>query len=633
MKPFISHLFSRFHPVSAGLLFIITLLAGCAAGTDSHSADDHAESSHSEYTCSMHPQIRQPNPGKCPICAMDLIPVDHDANGSTAEWAISFSEQARRMAQIQTTPVQRRFVDKEVRLIGKIELDETRTRTLAARFPGRIDRLFVDYVGVPVREGDHLAEIFSPFLLTAQTELLNAVRFDGQGLSVRGAREKLRLLGLSDTAIQSIEQSGIASDRLQIDAPVSGVVIEKQVNEGDYVETGTLLFRVSDMHHLWLVLEAYEADLPWVRYGQKVRFEVKSLPGRTFDGSIAFIQPVVDPGMRTVKVRVNVENHQGILKPGMYAHGKVKVSLGSGNQVFIPELAGKWISPMHPEIIKDQPGQCDVCGMDLVPFQTLSGSSSEPSNTTTEPPLVIPASSVLLTGRRAVVYVEAEGQERPTYEGREVILGPRAGDFYLVESGLQEGERVVSHGAFKIDSSLQIQGKKSMMSLDSQQHSAKALSPNVPQEPYVGFYTRFDPLLTHYFALQQALANDDLATTRQQAQSMLPLISDFTLEDRGIGSAALQRIQASDTLDAARRGFEPLSNWITGWLRRYGSGQSIRIWRMSCPMVFGNHTAYWLQNHDQLLNPYHGAAMLRCGDTEEIVFDSLKQENHTHESR
>lgn len=623
-----------------GLLFLAIGLLGCSNGHQhEHSHEEHTHGAEpngvqATYTCSMHPQIKQPNPGNCPICGMALIPMENADNGDLHEWAITFSENAKRLAQIHTTPVRRALADKEIRLSGRLELDETRIRTLASRFPGRVDRLFVDYVGVPVNEGDHLAEVFSPFLLNAQAELLNALRYDSQGLSLRGAREKLRLLGLSESGIQEIEERGTASDRLQIDAPVSGIVIEKKINEGDYVETGTLLFRVAEMDRLWLILEAYEVDLAWLRFGQKVHFTVKSNPGRQFEGTIAFIQPLVDPRMRTVKVRVNVENPQQLLKPGMYAHGIVHAKLNAEGQVIAPELAGKWISPMHPEIIKDHPGSCDICGMALVPAEQL-GYAPNPEQGQVHQntlPLVIPATSVLRTGKRAIVYVEVPNQERPTYEGREIVLGTRAGDLYLVESGLEEGEQVVSQGAFKIDSSLQIQGKQSMMafSSESQDHShPRPESPvgSAPEEPYSGFHEVFDPLLQIYFKLQHALAMDQLEDARQQAREMESLLPRITLEERGVGLAALQRMVRAQDLEAARRPFEPLSDWITDWLQRYGTRLETRIWRMSCPMVFGNHTAYWLQNHDQLLNPYHGSGMLHCGNTEGLLVDQLAQEN------
>jgi Cu(I)/Ag(I) efflux system membrane fusion protein len=173
---------------------------------------------------------------------------------------------------------------------------------------------------------------------------------------------------------------------------------------------------------------------------------------------------VLDPETRTVKVRVNVPNPDGRLKPGMFVRAVVSSRIAAGGKVMDADLAGKWISPMHPEIVKNEPGTCDVCGMPLVRTESLGYVRVDPEKA--DKPLVIPASAPLVTGTRAVVYVEIPGTDRPTYEGREVVLGPRAGDYYLVRAGLSEGQIVVTRGNFKIDSALQISARPSMMSPD-----------------------------------------------------------------------------------------------------------------------------------------------------------------------
>ncbi|MBC8549054.1 MAG: DUF3347 domain-containing protein, partial [Candidatus Brocadiales bacterium] len=208
-------------------------------------------------------------------------------------------------------------------------------------------------------------------------------------------------------------------------------------------------------------LDAYESDLVWLRYGQEISFTTEAYPGEGFIGRIAFIEPVLNEKTRTVKVRVNVPNISGKLKPEMFVHGVVRTQISTGGRVVDPYLAGKWIGPMHPEIVKSNPGNCDICGMPLVRAESLgyvSVDSKEESK-----PLVIPVSAALVTGTRAIVYVELPDTDLPTFEGREIVLGPRAGDYYLVRSGLKEGEIVVTNGNFKIDSAVQIQAKPSMM--------------------------------------------------------------------------------------------------------------------------------------------------------------------------
>ncbi len=424
------------------------------------------------WTCSMHPQIRQGKPGKCPICFMDLIPLEESDVGDRQ---IEFSKAALKLMEIQTSPVERKAVTAEIRMVGKIDYDETRVKYITSWVPGRIDRLYVDYTGIEVREGDHMVYLYSPQLLSAQAELLQAakaaknVRPDGSQLvsksiqaTLEAAREKLRLLGLKQEQISDIEKTGNPVDHLTIYAPIGGVVIEKNIAEGAYVETGTKIYKIADLSQLWVKLDAYESDMMWIRYGQEVEFATEAYPGEIFEGRITFIDRVLNAKTRTVKLRVNVSNPDGRLKPEMFVRAIVRSQVAGAGLVMDEDLAGKWICPMHPDIIKDAAGSCDICGMPLEPSESLHAVHTESPN---EPPLVIPASAALLTGKRAVVYVQAPNTEKPTYEGREVVLGPRAGDYYIVESGLREGEVVVTNGNFKIDSEMQLRAMPSMMSM------------------------------------------------------------------------------------------------------------------------------------------------------------------------
>lgn len=530
-----------------------------------HSSHPSSTASDVEWwTCSMHPQIRQPKPGKCPICGMELVPVAKSAGGMRT---LELSPPSKALLQIETQPVERRYVTQEIRMVGRIDYDETKLGYITAWVSGRLDRLFVDYTGVEVQKGDHLASIYSEELLTAQEELIlalksrranpqvpDSVRIQPIDL-VQSAREKLRLLGLTEDQIATIEKQVEPSDHITIFSPLSGIVIDKLKQQGDRVRLGERIYTVADLSEVWIHLDAYEAELPWIRYGQKVEITAEAYPGETFYGHIAFIQPVLNTNTRTVKVRVNASNKDGRLKPGMFVHGIVRAKMAAEGKVMDPSLAGKWISPMHPEIVKDHPGKCDICGMPLVRAESLGYVTAEANSES--PPLVIPYSAALVTGTRAVVYVQlpvmptfaepalqtlrsqAEGPDlssiqnafrdyskkldqpydqngtryakeqwkqlvaqlqhfalagqrsnspaeaskvlgqieltmeharelysspnRPTYEGREIVLGPRASDFYLVRHGLQEGELVVTQGNFKIDSEIQIQAKPSMM--------------------------------------------------------------------------------------------------------------------------------------------------------------------------
>ncbi|MBV07879.1 MAG: metal transporter [Rubinisphaera sp.] len=452
-----------------GLLVGFAVRGPAAQSKGSASSQDVAGSveAPSIWTCSMHPQIRRDGPGKCPICGMDLVPVKKSAAGVRT---ISISENVKNLMKLETVPIGRQYVTASVRMVGKVDFDETRQAFITAWVSGRLDRLYVDFAGIEVKKGDHMAYIYSEELYTAQRELIEAIksnanmpetRFSSTIDLAKTAREKLRLLGITAEQIQEIEDRGSANDHITIYSPISGVVIEKLKQEGDRVRTGDRIYSVADLNQLWVQLDAYESDLMWIRYGQEVEFTSEAYPGEVFKGRIAFIDPVLNEATRTVKVRVNIPNSEGRLKPNMFVSAIVRSQIAAGGRVLDSSLSGKWISPMHPEIVKDEPGQCDICGMPLVKAESLGYVTAEPSDTAK--PLVIPVSAALLTGTRAIVYVQVPDAEEPTYEGREIVLGPRAGDYYLVKAGLEEGDLVVTNGNFKLDSALQISAKPSMM--------------------------------------------------------------------------------------------------------------------------------------------------------------------------
>ncbi|EDY82918.1 efflux transporter, RND family, MFP subunit, putative [Verrucomicrobiia bacterium DG1235] len=604
------------------------------AADGSGSADQSATAEPSTWTCSMHPQIQQPEPGDCPICGMDLIPLEKDSGADDGPRVMSMSKSSQALAEIQTTAVQRGFPSTEVRLVGKLAYDETKEKSLTARFPARIDELFVNYTGIAVKRGEHLAKVYSPELLTAQRELLTSFRSDPSSSITAAAREKLRLWDLLPDQIDAILESGQAKDHFILRAPIGGVVVSKKVNEGDYVKTGESLFRIVDLDELWLYLDAYESDLAWLRYGQDVAFTVEAFPGESFHGQIAFIEPEVDSKTRTVQVRVNVPNNGQRLKPGMFAKGLVEAQLAEGGKVYAPEFAGKWISPMHPEIVKDGPGDCDICGMDLVPAEELGYVRDEED----EAPLYVPASAVMRTGKRAVVYIEKPDTERPTYEGREIVLGPRAGDQFLVAAGLDEGERVVTKGAFKIDSSLQIQAKPSMMNPQGggpapghnhggspaqggEDHSGHQMSA-LEVEP-----EQASQLIGDYLDMQAALAGDDLEAAKAAAKAMMK-----TTGHSGELPKLLHDMLAVESLDALRNPhFALLSSAMIAAAKSDPSVFEQSLTVMNCPMALNNMGADWLQSGEPLQNPYFGAMMLKCGDVKETIeVNSDAHQDHAH---
>jgi Cu(I)/Ag(I) efflux system membrane fusion protein len=462
----------------AGTLLLVALLSGegdAPSPQTSHALEQPADghpltSGKTHWTCAMHPHIHRDGPGQCPVCGMDLVEAGHDTHRQNTD-SISFSPAQKALMRVQTVAAERRYPTAEQRLVGKVALDETSLAEITAWVPGRIERLFVDATGLHVREGDHMVDLYSPELISAQAELLQAIGSlsnAGSGSlrqalqeTVEAARAKLRRWGLTEEQVRGIERRGKPDDTVTIYAPASGVVVQRNVQEGMYVQTGTRIFTIADLRRVWVQLDAYESDLGWLRYGQTVRFTTETFPGETFEGQVSFIDPMLNPDTRTVKVRVQVDNAEERLKPEMFVRARVAVRLAGGGKVLQESLAGKWISPMHPEILSDQPGACPICGMELVTTESFGIATAPPQGA--RPPVIIPATAPLLTGERAIVYVEDPHAEQPTYAGREVVLGARAGDYYIVEQGLSAGELVVVAGNFLIDSALQIQARPSMM--------------------------------------------------------------------------------------------------------------------------------------------------------------------------
>jgi Cu(I)/Ag(I) efflux system membrane fusion protein len=628
-------------PVYVGgivLVLVLTLVIGLLVGRYAFAPDRDSRADHAAtnavpaggakaevWTCSMHPQIRRPGPGKCPICAMTLIPVGSgEASADDGPRTLVMSESASALADIQTTRVERRFPEVTVRLVGQLDYDETRMRSLTARFPARIDELFVNFTGVAVSKGEHLARIYSPELITAQQELRLAHAAAPDGSITRAVRAKLRLWDLLPEQVEALLAQDDVDDDFELRAPIGGVVVTKNIKEGDYVKTGEPLFRIADLSGLWLHLQAFESDLAKLRYGQAVVFTVEAWPGETFTGRIAFIAPEVDPRTRTVAVRVNVPNPDARLKPGMFAQGEVRVKLAGDNQVFAPDLAGKWISPMHPEIVKDGPGTCDVCGMALVTAESLGYDT----RSTKEAPIIVPASALLRTGMRAVVYVKKPKTEQPAFEGREVVLGSEADGSVIIVSGLAEGDEVVTHGAFKIDSALQILAKPSMMNPDGgggapghNHGGATPAAPGASTQPdehadhNVAAALTLDPatarsLLPTYFKLQAALADDDLAAAKDSVRAMMDVTGHA-----GPLPELLHGLLDAEKLDALREpAFAQLSNAMIAALKKEPAALEGTVIQMHCPMAADNRGADWLQPTEELRNPYFGAAMPICGE-------------------
>lgn len=363
------------------------------------------------------------------------------------------------LAEVQTVEVKRERAVKRLRTVGMVFDAETRVATLTARIAGRLDKVFIDYTGVKVSKGDPMVTIWSPTLITDEVELFTSIQSGDTEAVIRGAEEKLVQYGLTREQVKEIRESKKPELYITLRAPISGIVMKKNALLGQIIKEGDDMFVINDLSHVWVKLDAYEPDLPWIRYGQEVTFTTPSFPGETFKGKVIFIDPVLDMPTRTVKVRVDVANPNYELKPHMFVNGEIEAEVDDHGRVVKPEWVGKYICPFDPTEVSDVPGRCPKTGQPLQPA-TAYGYSGVANPIL---PLVIPETAVLFTGKRSIVYVEVPDQPQPTYEQRDVTLGPRVGNSYVVFGGLKEGERVVVKGNFQIDSSVQILGEPSMM--------------------------------------------------------------------------------------------------------------------------------------------------------------------------
>ena len=613
---------ARLFILVAGVGFILGAVLFGSGGTDRPSTGGHAShesvaTADSTYTCSMHPNIRQQGPGDCPICGMDLIPAVREETGLSGPRELKLSDAARKLARVETATVQRKSAFREVRMMGEVVVDETREGTISAWIGGRVDRMMVDYNGAFVRKGESIVSLYSPDLYAAQQELLQALGAATERPSestrrrLDAVRKKLKLLGLSSDQINAVETGREPETHITVKSPMSGIVLHRHVVTGAYVKKGQALYRMADLSRVWVELNAYESDLPWIREGQPMHFQVNAHPGKTFTGSVVFVDPLLDPETRTVRVRVEADNRQGLLKPDMYVHGVIQARLNASGSVI-------------------------------------------PTDADAENPLVIPSAAPLITGRRAVVYVAAPDDDH-LFEGREVVLGPRVSDGYVALDGLQPGESVVVKGNFKIDSELQIQAKASMMypkggASPPHDHGAMAADSNRPDGPAAGLsmgipdspplipdgvvQASFENSLRAYFDLQVALSEDDLVRSQQAATRLADSLRDAPMNAMSddlhvvwMGNAprlkeSTAALKHGDTLGDARRSFEAVSIAMLQLVRQVDYRGELPIYQYHCPMAFDDAGADWLQNREGTANPYFGSAMYRCGVLQERIHDT-----------
>lgn len=518
------------------------------------------------WTCSMHPQIKLNEPGDCPICGMDLIPVaTGKPSESTNPMVHEMTPEAIAMANIQTSIVGGMNNSGELLLTGKIQADERQNASVTSKFPGRIEKLFVSFTGEKVKVGQRLAAIYSPELVTAQKELLEAAKtrqiFPELYLA---AREKLRLWKLSETQISNIENTGTPKTEFDVLAEHSGVVTQRNIAMGDYVNTGTVLFNLVDLDRIWVMLDAYESDLSLVAVGNPISFTAAGIPGQTYQAKVTYIDPILNPNTRAASLRAELNNPGGKLLPGMFVTGKVKTNTKSQNEG-----------------------------------------------------IAIPRTALLWSGKRSIVYVKVPNSEYPAFEMREITIGTRIGEMYAVSSGLEAGEEIVTNGAFAIDAASQLAGGYSMMN----RPETKTL------EVSTAFQAQLTQLTEEYFKVKNSLVNDDVAATRKAAEAIQASLSKVDMglvkgpaHDRWMSIKtevvkAAGMIKKETDIAKQRIHFSSLSQAFLDLTETFGLTKT-KVYKDFCPMAFDNNGAFWLSESEEIRNPYFGKAMLTCGEVQ-----------------
>tara|TARA_R110002073_G_scaffold293194_2_gene458752 strand:+ start:24241 stop:26043 length:1803 start_codon:yes stop_codon:yes gene_type:complete len=586
-----------------GVALIVGLLGGFLifggnstdkATNNTKDIHEHSEeiASNQMWTCSMHPQIMQPESGDCPICGMDLIPAETGAEGLNAN-EIKMTENAMALANIQTSVVgQGQMGDDLLKLSGKIKTNEESNAVQVTYFGGRIEKLYVNSTGERVAEGQRLATIYSPELVAAQQELLTTLSLkESQPQLYKAVRNKLKLWKLSEEQINAIETAGKVQENFPVFATVSGTVIHKMVEEGDYVKQGQPLYKIANFKTVWAEFDAYEKQISLLKEGQSIKITTNAYQNEVFDAKISFIDPLLNSATRTIVVRAVLNNKKNKFKPGMFVEGKVE------------------------------------------------GVQSNSKSTVT-----VPATAIMWTGKRSLVYIKTKPNES-VFEMREVLLGSTTGDNYTILEGLKNGDEVVTNGTFTVDAAAQLQGKKSMMNTDGgntmtgheghlgmQKNNSKKKEDKISHsemnerlEVSNKFQKQLKQVFDSYILLKDALVNDNSNDAQTAAKKIgqnlakidMKLLSGEKAHNHWMTiqkelKTSANDIEKSSEIATQRGHFKHLSAHMISSVQLFGINQE--VYSEFCPMADNNKGAFWLSLEKEIRNPYYGEAMLKCGE-------------------
>ena len=534
------------------------------------------------WTCSMHPQIRMDKPGKCPLCGMELIPLESNDSAANTN-AVQMTANALKLANIQTMIVGSKQANKELRLNGKIQIDERNLYTQSSHIPGRIETLKINFTGEKVYRGQTLAMVYSPQLVTAQEELLQAYSMKTtQPELFEAAKQKLNNWKIGENTINKIINNGKPIQQFPITADVSGIITAKKVELGDYVDRGMPIYEIADLSKLWVLFDVYESDMPWVNVGDEVIYTVKSLPGKTFKGVISFIDPLINAQTRVASARVEVKNSDDKLKPEMFVSGVIKNDISK----------------------------------------------------TASKDIVVPKSAVMWTGERSIVYIKSNGNNNVNFRLRNVTLGPSLGDAYIIENGLKDGDEIVVKGSFTVDAASQLAGKPSMMNPESSNELTSNMTMIDKSKIDMKFKQQLGDIVAAYIKLKNALVDDNSSLAQQEAKKLT-----YNLENTDMsllhGDAhtiwmkflktlqeAANKTQNSKDIGVQRDAFLVLGKKLSEAITTLGveTEKKQPLYLEFCPMAHNNEGGYWLSYDKEIKNPYFGKAMLTCGEVKAIYY-------------
>ena len=560
--------------------YIVSILVGLLLGwfffgniSNENNLHNHEESTkeNQQWTCSMHPQIMQPEAGDCPICGMDLIPAETTTDGLEANQFI-MSKNAIAIANIQTSEVGEASVENGViTLSGEIVVNQDATATQPAHFNGRIEKLFITSVGQQVNMGDPIAEVYSSELVVAQQELIAAYKVrNEQPKLYKSVRRKFQFWKIKESQLSEIEKEGKVKMAFTIYSHVTGTVTDISVNTGAHIMDGKSIFKVSNLSTVWAEFDLNEKQVPLVKIGEQINIITNTQ--EQINAKISFIDPILNTETRTVIVRATVRNTDKKLKPGMFINGDV--------------------------------------------ISKAKGDSQK--NT-------IPKTAVLWTGKRSVVYVKT--LNAPVFEMREVVLGKSIGKNYQIISGLKSGEEIVVNGTFTVDAAAQLQGKKSMMTTPDVSENKKSIE-RIKVD--VRFQNQLQNVVASYLELK-----DEFVLSKTEKTNEIILKIDLTLRNvdmsllknpaahklwmsllKEIKSSA-NLVKSSTEIKIQRAAFIQLSSAMITTVKGFGINKE--VYNQFCPMANNDRGANWLSFQEDIKNPYFGDAMLTCGNLEETI--------------